>query len=368
MRLKVIVAAVVVMLAGIGGWIYFGGHSAPSKSVGRGQQARPVVVETAGRKELGDHIEAIGTLYARESVTVTAKTQGIIRTIGFEDGQTVHKGEEIAAIDAGAEDAALNVELANLEQQKKELARVEELANSQHVSKSKLDEQVASVKKAEANVAAARVRSGDRRIVAPFGGIVGTRRISIGALVSPGTVVATLDDISTVKLDFAIPETFISSLKPGLDIGANASAYRGETFKGKVISVDSRIDPVTRSVTVRAMLENSDLRLRPGMLMVVDLVKDKRSAIVVPEGAVLPEGDNQIVFTVGSDNTAKRVPVKIGQRRMGLVEVVSGLNEGDLVIRDGIMDLRPGMRVKVVNAADTKAPSPGDEKSAAQSG
>ena len=368
MRLKLIVAAVVVVLAGIGAWAYFGGHSAPSKSAGRGPQARAVVVEAAGRKELGDHIEAIGTLYAKESVTITAKTQGIIRTIGFNDGQTVQKGEEIAAIDAGAEDAALNVELANLEQQRKELTRTEELASSQHVSKSKLDEQVAAVKKAEANVAAARVRSGDRRIVAPFGGIVGTRRISIGALVSPGTVVATLDDISTVKLDFAIPETFLASLKPGLDIGAMASAYRGETFKGKVVSVDSRIDPVTRSVNVRALLENPDLRLRPGMLMVVDLVKDKRHAIVVPEGAVLPEGEEQIVFIVGSDNTAKRIPVKIGQRRMGLVEIVSGLNEGDLVIRDGIMDLRHGAHVKIVNAADMKAPSSGEDKNAAQPG
>ena len=365
MRLKVIVAAVVVVLAGIGAWVYFGGHSPATKPVARTPPARAVIVEAASRKELGDHIEAIGTLFARESVTVTAKTQGIIREIGFNDGQTVRKGEEIASIDAGAEDAALNVELANLEQQKKELGRVEELAGAQHVSKSRLDEQVALVKKAEANVAAARVRSGDRRIIAPFCGIVGTRRISVGALVSPGTVVATLDDISTVKLDFAIPETFLSSLKPGLDISAVASAYRGETFSGKVVSVESRIDPVTRSVNVRALLENPDLRLRPGMLMVVDLVKDKRNAIVVSEGAVLPEADSQYVFTVGSDNVVKRIPVKIGQRRMGLVEIVSGLNEGELVIRDGIQDLRSGSHVKIVNAADIKAPSSSEEKNAA---
>jgi membrane fusion protein (multidrug efflux system) len=355
MRLKVVVPLLVVVLAGIGVWQFFGGES--SVTAPRAAPVRAVTVATAQRQELGDHIEAIGTLYANESVTVTAKTQGIIRSIAFEDGQTVRKGEEIAAIDAGAENAALNVELANLEQQKKELARTEDLAKSQHVSNARLDEQIAAVKKADANVAAARVRSGDRRIVAPFGGIVGTRRISVGALVSPGTVVATLDDISSVKLDFAIPETFLASLKPGLDIGAMASAYRGETFTGKVVSVDSRIDPVTRSVNVRAILENPDLRLRPGMLLVVDLVKDKRQAIVVPESAVQPEGTDQFVFVTGADNIAKKMLVKIGQRRMGWVEIVSGLNEGDIVLREGIQDLRSGMRVKIVNAADGKVPS-----------
>lgn len=367
MRSKIIIAAVVIVLAGAGAWTYFGGQSSGGKPAARSVPVRAVVVGAAERQELGDHIEAIGTLYARESVTVTAKTQGIIRSIGFEDGQTVHKGEEIAAIDAGAEDAALNVELANLEQQKKELTRIEELADAQHVSKSKLDEQTAAVKKAEANVAAARVRSGDRRITAPFGGIVGTRRISLGALVSPGTVVATLDDISSVKLDFAIPETFLSSLKPGLEIEAAASAYRGETFKGEVVAVDSRIDPVTRSVNVRAMLQNPELRLRPGMLMVVNLVKDKRNAVVVPEGAVLPEGDQQFVFVVTPESTIKKTPVKIGQRRMGIVEILSGLNEGDPIVRDGILDLRTGTRVKILNAADIKAPAVG-EKSAASPG
>ncbi len=335
--------------------MYFGGNAPSNKPVARGNTVRSVVVATAQRKELGDHIEAIGTLYANESVTVTAKTQGIIRSIAFEDGQTVRKGEEIAAIDAGAEDAALNVELANLEQQKKELGRTEELANSQHVSKSKLDEQVAAVKKAEANVAAARVRTGDRRIVAPFGGIVGTRRISVGALVSPGTVVATLDDISSVKLDFAIPETFMASLKPGLDIEAIASAYRDQTFKGKVVSVDNRIDPVTRSVNIRAVLENADLRLRPGMLMVVDLIKDKRNAIIVPEAALQPEANSQFVFVVSPESTVTKTQVTIGRRSMGFIEILSGIKEGDLVIQEGTQDLRSGAKVKVLNAADAKA-------------
>ncbi len=340
----------------VGGWMYFGEGSSPAPRQaggpgGRGGpgMVRPVVAVAVEKEVFGDRLEAIGTLFANESVTITAKTQGIIRSLDFEDGQTFKRGDQIAAIDAGEQDAALNLELANLEQQKKSLERTMGLVAEQHVSQSKVDETVALVKKAEASVAAARVRSGDRRIVAPFPGIVGTRRISVGALVSPGAVITTLDDISEVKLDFAIPETFMAALRPGLDIEAMASAYAGETFKGHVIAVDSRVDPVTRSVGVRAVIANEDLRLRPGMLMVVQLIKDQRESLMVPEIAILPENDQMYVFTISPENVVKRLKVVIGRRRAGAVEVVEGLQAGDIVVKEGILDLRDGARVNVVN-------------------
>jgi len=357
---KPILIAAAVAVVAVGGWLVFGrGGSAPQQ--GARMDARPVVGVAVHKEIFADRIEAIGTLTANESVTVTAKTQGIIRSLDFEDGQTFKRGEQIAAVDAGAEDAALNVELANLEQQKKDLARTMELVKEKHVSQSRVDEQVAMVKKAEAAAAAARVRSGDRRIVAPFSGIVGTRRISLGALVTPGTIITTLDDISEVKLDFAIPETFISTLKPGLDIEAVASAYAGEVFKGRVAAVDSRIDPVTRSVAVRAVIANEDLRLRPGMLMVVELIKDRRESIMVPEVALVPENDTQYVFTVGPDNVVTRIKVVIGRRRAGAVEVVEGLKEGDIVVTEGLQDLRAGTKVNLVNAAELRGDQPPGE-------
>lgn len=384
--LKLVIAGIAVLAVAFGGWRLLapqsdsgsppgqqaeaGGKRGPGQGAGpgRGPQggAKTVVAEKVRREIIGDRLEAIGTIYANESVTVTAKTQGIIRTIAFDDGQTVKKGEEIAAIDAGVEDAAVNVELANLEQQRKELARIRSLAASNNIALARLDEITAAVKKAEANVAAARVRSTDRRIVAPFSGIVGTRRISVGALVSPGTAVATLDDISVVKLDFAIPETFMSSLHPGLEVEAAASAYKGQMFKGKVIAVDARVDSTTRSVNVRALVQNEDLRLRPGMLMIVDLINDPREALMVSEGSVVPENGVQYLYVVGPDNIANRAPVTIGTRRNGLVEIVKGVKEGDLVIKEGMQDMRPNTRVNIVNANDLKGEASDPAREAAR--
>jgi membrane fusion protein (multidrug efflux system) len=267
----------------------------------------------------------------------------------FEDGQTVNKGDEIALIDNGEQDAKLNVELANLEEQRKALDRTSGLAKSQNVSQSKLDEQISALRKAEANVAGARARVADYRITAPFGGILGTRRVSLGALVSPGTVVTTLDDISVVKLDFAVPENFLSALKPGLDIEATSTAYPGETFKGQVLAVDSRVDPVTRSIGIRALMPNPNLRLRPGMLMIVDLIKNRRESLIIPEQALVPDPEAQFVFVINSDNVANRVKVTIGRRRLGYVEVLEGLNEGDLIVTEGTIDVRQGGKVDVLN-------------------
>ena len=343
--------AVVAIAAGF----FFLGDSSQQDARGRGGDARPVRVVIVEKETFSERLEAIGTVFAKESVNVTAKVQGIIRSIYFEDGQTIENGGEIAAIDAGEQVAQLNVELANLEQQRKELERTMGLAEDNHISQARVDEMVAAVKKAEANVAAARVRAGDRLITAPFDGIVGTRRISVGALVSPGTVVTTLDAISTVNLDFSVPETFLSSLRPGLDIEAEASAYGNETFTGTVVAVDSRIDPTTRSVTVRAEIDNQDLRLRPGMLMVVDLIKDRRESLVIPEAALQPQTDKQFVSIVRADDTVEQAEVTIGIRRSGYVEILSGVSEGDIVVREGHQDLRPGTRVEILNRSDIPA-------------
>jgi len=371
-----------------GGYYYFTTQQAPSGApqarsaggppagmaggMGRGGagmgRPTPVKVVKVATEVFDDHVEAIGTSAANESITVTAKVTGVIRSINFDDGQYVEKGDEIAAIDAGEQDGRLSVELANLEEQRKELARIIDLAKSNNVSQARVDQQTSALRKAEANVASARARVADYRITAPFSGVLGTRKVSLGALVTPGTVITTLDDISTIKLDFSVPETFLATLRPGLDIEATTSAYQGELFKGQVVSVDSRVDTVTRSVGIRALVPNKEARLKPGMLVVVDLIKDRRQSLMIPEEALIPENNKQYVFTIAADNSATRVQVTIGRRRVGSVEILEGLNEGDLVVTEGTMELRPGGKVQILNQDKfSSSPASADMRGAAAS-
>jgi membrane fusion protein (multidrug efflux system) len=336
-----------------------GGPSGMGGGMGMGGgRPTPVVVARVMEEMFGERVEAIGTSTANESITVTAKVTGIIRAIDFDDGQYVEKGAEIAAIDAGEQDARLNVELANLDEQRKELERFQGLAKSNNVSQSRLDQQISAVRKAEANAAAARARVADYRILAPFPGVLGTRKVSLGALVSPGTVITTLDDISTIKLDFAVPENFLAALRPGLSIEATTTAYGKEMFKGEVVSVDSRVDVATRSVGIRAAIPNPNARLKPGMLMVVDLIKDNRLSLMIPEEAVVPENTKTFVFVVGADNTADKIEVTTGRRRVGAVEILDGVAAGDVVIVEGTMDLRPRAKVEILNQDQIKQGPP----------
>lgn len=330
-------------------------QSGPDRAGGGfGPRAQPVIVMPVRQETFADRLEAIGTLQANESIVVTAKLQGIVESIEFEDSQFVEAGTTLVRFDDDELSARLQVELANLDEQRKQFERITGLARANATSEARFDEQQAAVRKAEANVAAARARLADYTITAPFAGRLGTRRISSGALVSPGTTITTLDDLSIVKLDFSVPETFLSTLREGLAIEATTTAYRNELFLGTVTSIDTRVDPMTRSVAIRAEIENEALKLRPGMLMVVDLIKDTRESLMIAEEALVPFENQQYVFVVGSDDTVTRVPVTIGQRQPGTVEVLEGLSLGDLVVTEGNTALLDGGKVRLLNETDVR--------------
>jgi membrane fusion protein (multidrug efflux system) len=186
---------------------------------------------------------------------------------------------------------------------------------------------------------------------APFGGRVGLRNVSVGGLVNTGTVITTLDDLSVMKVDFSVPETFLSMLREGLDIQATTSAYSGEQFLGKVLSLGSRVDPVSRSVLVRGQLANREGKLKPGMFMTVQLRSANSKALVIPEQALVPERDKQFVFAV-RDNKAIKTEVVVGRRRPGDVEVVKGLQLGDLVVIEGTQKVRDGGPVRLASDSE----------------
>lgn len=359
--LLVAVALAIGLYFGYSTYIAPGGDAVSAdRSGGRGfgNRVQAVIAMPARKEVFVDRLEAIGTLIANESIVVTARVQGIVESINFRDGETVEAGTALIQFDEDEESARLQVELANLDEQRKQFERITGLARANATSEARYDEQQAAVKKAEANVAAARARLSDFTIRAPFTGRLGTRRISTGALVSPGTVITTLDDLSFVKLDFSIPETYLSTLREGLDIEATTAAYPTEVFRGVVISIDTRVNPTTRSIEIRAEIPNTDRRLRPGMLMVVDLIKDRRESLMIAEESLVPFDNQQFVFVVADDNTVERVPVTIGRRRPGSVEVLEGISLGDLVVTEGNTSLSSGNSVNLLNEADVRGGTP----------
>jgi len=325
-------------------------RTANSSGTGMLSAPRSVLVVPVRQDIFFDRVEAIGTLAANEAIVVTAKVQGIIEDINFEDGQSVEVGDVIVRFDDAEQRARLAVEQANLDEQGKQLERIAGLARTSAASQARLDEQVAAVEKARANVAAQTARVHDYTITAPFAGRLGTRRVSVGALVSPGTEITTLDDLTTVKLDFSIPETFLSTLREGQEIEAVSAAYPDHLFRGGVTAINSRVDPTTRSIEIRAKIPNYDGRLRPGMLLIVDLIKDSRDSLVVPEEALVALNNQQFVFVVDNNSRSSRIQVTIGRRLPGFVEVLEGLTLGDLVITEGHTNLRSGGTVRILNS------------------
>jgi len=325
---------------------------------GPGGRAPNVVVGTVETTTFVDSIEAVGTAFANEQADLNSTVTERIARINFSDGQYVPRGAVIAELVRSEQGANLNESQARLREAQLQLERLKQLQKQGFATKARIDQQQAAVDIARAQTAQANSQIGDRVIRAPFSGWLSLRRISPGTVVNAGTTVVTIVDHSRIKLDFTVPETFLPSLKPGLEISATASAFPGEQFRGKIATIDPLIDPVTRSATARAVLPNPDLRLRPGMLMTVDVKSPPRNALTVPELAVIGEGSGAYVWKVSDDNEAIRVPIRAGTRRDGRVEIIAGLSEGDRIVSEGTVKIRGSGPIRPVEAARAPARPP----------
>ena len=335
---------------------------------GRAQAQPPLVTVGRARNDsIYDVVEALGTTQANESVTLTAKVTDTVRRVNFEDGDFVEAGAVLIELTNQEEEALLAEARANLDDAEAQLRRLEDLSGRGLTSASELDvaRSRAGASRARLNSIVARLR--DRLIQAPFSGLLGFRQVSPGTLLSPNTAITSIDDISIIKLDFTIPETFLGTMDPGAKILAKSASFPGREFEGTVRTVGSRVDPVTRAITVRAHLDNADRALRPGMLLTVNVVTAERTALVVPEGSVFQVQNRAYVYMVDGD-TVHQQQIEVGGRRFGVVEVLSGLEEGDLVVTEGIIKLREGARVRyeaaeaaISERSQGSAPSSGAE-------
>lgn len=352
-----------VLAAGLLGWLYYadadlnseagpGAGRSPAASGGRfGGQPVPVTVSEAHLATLSETIEAIGTTRANESVIITAKVTDKITSVNFRDGQYVDQGELLVELTNAEQTAQLAEARADLNDATTQLDRLEGLAAKGTASKSQVDEARARHAIAGARLEGIMARLDDRVIRAPFSGVLGFRQISPGTLVSPGTEITTLDDLSMLKLDFAVPELFLSSVEVGSPVVAKSASYGEEIFEGTVSGVDPRIDDITRSITVRAAMPNADARLRPGMLMTVSLITNEHTALSVPDTAVIAGEEQAYLYVVDDESIAHRRNVQTGISSGGRIEIKAGLEAGERVVVLGLLRLRDGAPVVVRNAS-----------------
>ncbi|MEM7419423.1 MAG: efflux RND transporter periplasmic adaptor subunit [Pseudomonadota bacterium] len=335
----------VVLLAGVVVYLNLPENEAAQRS---GPRATPVKTAIVSAKTFPITIESLGTTIANESVNITSQVTDTVQAINFDDGDKVEQGELLVQLNNSQERARVEELKANIEEAKRQFSRIADLRQSNATSEQLLDEQQARVKALEAQLDIARAQLNDLQIRAPFSGLLGNRVISIGSLVQPGSTITTLDDISVVKVDFSIAENHLASVAKGQRITASSVAYPGVDFEGVISNIDTRLDPVSRAIRARAIIQNKDGRLRPGMLLTVTVEKRVLDTLVVPEKALVPVEDKQFVYVV-KDDVAHQVEVTIGERRPGLVQIVNGLVSGDEVITEGTLRVRDQSPVNVLN-------------------
>jgi membrane fusion protein (multidrug efflux system) len=321
------------------------GDGAPGAGAGPGGGAGPesvaVVTAPVVEKPVAVEVEALGTARANEAVEITSKAANTVVAVRFEEGQLVRRGQLLIELDGAQARADLAAAQAALAESRSAYARSKDLFTQQALSQAQLETIEATLLANEARVAASSARLADTQVRAPFDGRVGLRRVSVGALVNPGTAITTLDDTSTMKVDFDVPEVFLGVLNPGLAVAVKSAAFPDASFAGEVESVDSRVDPVTRTIKVRARLPNPDGRLRPGMFLTVRVTRDPLPGLVAPEQALVPERGKVYVFVLADGRIARR-EVTIGRRAPGEVEVTSGVTAGERVVTEGSQKVRDG--------------------------
>jgi len=326
-----------------------GPPGAAAGKAGGGRGATPVSVAVAQPRTFIDAIEVLGMAKGRQSVTLSAATTQLVDRVHIRDGEAVSRDAILVELKATEQDAGLAQAEAQLMQAQRAFERWKTLGEQGYASKAAIDQYEAAYLSAKANVAAARARQGDRMIRAPFAGVVGLSDIAPGALINPGAAIVTLDDLSTVRVDFAVPERYIASLHEGQPIQAQVDAYPGETIRGQIAKLDTRVDPATRAITARAEFPNPGRRLKPGMMMRVAIARGQRQSVSAPESALSVQGDRAFVYVLtrqGDRTVAELRPVVTGVRNDGFVEIRDGLRSGERLIADGLNKITDGQPVR----------------------
>ena len=319
----------------------------------------PVEVSPVKVQKVTDKFEGVGTIEALEAITVVSEIDGAVKFLPFREGGFIRQGGLIAQLD----DAQLAAELARAEalraQSKATYDRVKSVVDQGAGAPQDLDDASAALKVAEANLELAKARFAKTRIIAPFDGIIGARRVSVGTFLRPGQPITELANIDDIRVTFSAPERFVSRLNSGAEVAISTTAFSGAMLKGRIIVIEPIIDLITRSARVVAQVQNTGRTFRPGMSANISAVLGERpNALTIPSEAVFGSGNQSFVFIVKSDSTVARVPLTLGTRLSDVVEVVAGLQEGMNVVRAGHQKLFDGGKVMPMSSQEEqKAPA-----------
>jgi membrane fusion protein (multidrug efflux system) len=322
--------------------------------------ALPVRMAIVQQKDLTPSLSAVGSLVANESVVMRPEIAARVTGIHFREGQGVAKGTLLVSLDAADAQAQLTAAQADVNLATQRLERAEELFKKAFISRQALDDARENLTAARARLDQAKVRVDKTQLRAPFTGVLGLRQVSVGAFVQPGQEIVRLEDYASLKLDFRVPEIHLARVGAGQNVNIAVDAFPGQRFSGQIYATESAVDEKSRSILVRARVANPRLQLRPGMFARVEIaLEHKGMSLVVPEQAIVPKGNQNLVFRV-VDGKAVPTPVALGLRQPGEVEIKQGLQAGDQIVLEGQMKLQPG--APVVDIAQMPAAPPPQKK------
>ena len=350
-----------VLLAAVGGgwwaWNEYAQESTGNAQGGPGGGgAISVIVGNVEERTLLERVEAVGTSRARQAIEIVPLDEGQLSEILFAPGANVEAGTVLARLDADIQRADVEEAVALLREKDLALERARTLRTTATIPQATIEQLEAERAAAQARLERAERRLTDRNVRAPFAGMVGLRRVDVGARVTETTVLTTLDDLSEIEIAFQLPERLFGRIRADQPVSARAAAFGDDAFVGRIATIDSRIDPTARSFQVRAVLPNPDLSLPAGMFMHLEVVLEERTALVVPESAVVVEGDRSFVYAVENDRAVRR-DVRVGARELGIAEILEGLDAEAVVVVQGVTRVRDGVPVTPIEDGSRSVPS-----------
>ncbi|OLQ81458.1 efflux transporter periplasmic adaptor subunit [Photobacterium proteolyticum] len=349
---KILVAALVTAALSGGGFLYFQGesHAAEKKAAPGAGRFIPVTTGEVSSHPVAQSLSLIGKLEAQRSVNVATQVAAKVDSIVVGVNNKVAKGELLVQLDDAKARAAYEEALAYLNDEKRKLNEFKSLVKRGAITQTEIDAQQASVNIADARLKAAKAELDDHAIHAPFAGTVGLIDISPGYMLTVGSELFSLDDLSSMRLDIQVPEQYLSFMSEGMSVTATSQAWPGREFMGEIQAIDSRVQADSLNIKVRVNFDNSDNKLKPGMLMAATIGFTPHDAAIIPVQALEYSGTKRFVYLVDEQNIARRTEVTLGARVENEVVIESGISIGDRIVVQGLVNMRDGSRVNDLTA------------------